>query len=402
MSDPSMLFRGFKPEHPLPQPQFVSDVSLLPSRGRRCFNPGLTQLPSSRMVMAYRHHSIADHEASRIALCELEAGQPVPGTSQCLQLPLPTGEEHHEDPRLFWHRDQLHLAYTEAYGYHGHWTCAMRLVRLKINESGKWEVGKVIPLTYGRNCVDREKNWQFFSQDGRLMFVYSLSPHVVVEINDEGQVLNEWSTPGISGWAHGTLSGGTPPVVVGDSYLSVLHSAQPHPRRTRRYNASAYRFERNPPFAIREVSMPFVVADETDGFSPEPKGTTDPCVVFPGGAISLPDGRLLLSIGVNDWRSALFVFDPCSVVYYSPDFPVVNRYFHAQLAALPVIIDREVRGTWSPVELVGDTWAGVMTTSDPNVINQLEEREDVREIDHQQYRTYLRSAVAQVPEVDRT
>lgn len=398
-SHPSILAQG----HPV---TLLPNSCLIPSRGQRQFNPGLTLAPNGTMWMAYRIQSILADGAGRIVLCRLEHGRfPVPNSHQVLDLPLPTGGEHHEDPRLFWHKGHLHLAYTEAYGYHGAWTCAMRLVRLNWDKPRtRWNVDAVIPLRYGNNDKGREKNWQFFSHEDQLMCVYSLKPHVVLAFQDNGQVVKEYVTSGIQGWGHGTLSGGTPPIRKrgGLVYVSVFHSAEPHRFRTRRYNASLYEFRAKPPFGIVGVTpRPFIYGSEADGFSPEPKGATDPCVVFPGGAVQSLSGRLLLSVGINDWRCALLELDPAQLMYHNAVFPQVTRYFWTRYAAAPVVIDREVRATWQHVELVGETWAGVLQTSDPNIINQLKTIEDVREITEAEFRKYGGIDVPSVPQNDR-
>jgi predicted GH43/DUF377 family glycosyl hydrolase len=370
----------------------INGDQLLKSGGNRHFNPGLAVTPHGRMLMAYRYHpnNPAAPLITRLAICELNTtnGATVVGHSQVLELPLPSGLESQEDPRLFWHKGHLWLVYTEAYGYHGTWTCAMRLVRLE-QHGGKWVVAHVVPLSYGDNVGGREKNWQFFSYQDRLMFVYSIKPHVVVEIDDTtGLALGSWITNGIQGWAFGTLSGGTPPVLMHGEYVSVFHSAEPHRLRTRRYNASVYMFEAEPPFAILRCSKPFVFASEADPFSPDVRGVTDPCVVFPGGAVPAGGNALMLSLGVNDCSSSLLRLNLGKIQCYHPVFPVVSRYFWTDLAAMPLVIDREVRATWEITRQGVSGPEGVLATADPNVINQLRDREDVKEISHVEYQDY--------------
>jgi hypothetical protein len=367
--------------------------------GDRFYNPGLLRLPDGRWLLAYRYHSTLPSAASRIAIAVLGGSATTPG--QQVLLPLPSGEEHQEDPRLFWHNGAVWLCYVEAYGYRGHWTCGLRLVRLYEDSTLGWRVDHEVPLGYGNNLKGREKNWQFFSHEGCLHFVYSLSPHVVVEINDiTGEVIKEHRTEGISGWGFGTLSGGTPPILVktGDDshYLSVFHSAEPHPTRTRRYNASVYRFEATAPFAIRECSTPFLWGSEADGFTVDPRGFAhDPCVVFPGGAI-LEEGWLTLSVGVNDHACSIVELPLELLRFHPPKFPVVTRYFRSELAAIPVVIDREVRATWQPTEEVDGNLAGVLATSDPNIIKQLLPRVDVTELSLAGYEQQSRQLL-QVP-----
>lgn len=336
-----------------------------------------------RLLLAYRYQP--GDGASRIALCELK--DLVPQTSQMLELP-EEGGLHHEDPRLFWHAGSPWLAYTEAKGYPGPWTCCMRLARLQQGQDGVWRAVQFTPLTFRYNGqIGQEKNWQFFSHEGGLFFVYRISPHEVVQIDpDSGKVLKHYETPGVRGWSHGTLSGGTPPLLIGDSYVSVFHSFEPHVTRGRRYSASVYRFEPEPPFAIRELTTPILWGSEADGFCPDPRALhNNPCVVFPAGAIQWQSRTLLVSSGINDHACALSLIDLDRLEFHAPVFPTPWRYFKTDRAAIPVVIAREVRATWVRTGFVAGEWQGAMQCDDPNLIKHLLSRADVQEITRAEY-----------------
>ena len=121
-----------------------------------------------------------------------------------------------------------------------------------------------------------EKNWLPFSADGKLLFVYSMNPHIILEVDPEAGVVTRkwltafkdspWPITGTSKLA-GVHSGrdrghfthvdhlSTPPVRLrnGD-YLSMFHSRQ----MTRGFDvdhwSGAYVFSGRPPYQVLAVS----------------------------------------------------------------------------------------------------------------------------------------------------
>lgn len=169
-----------------------------------------------------------------------------------------------------------------------------------------WRIAPAYDPIYGTNggscatCTGHEKNWLWFEHDGVPMFVYSNYPHVVVEMPDfinaarvhETEVQNPY-------WMHGEIRGGTPPVRIGNEYLSFFHSSLPWVSHKRRYHMGAYCFEAKPPFRITRSSLlPILSGSRND---PWVQGL--PLVVFPCGAI-LRNGEWLVTFGVNDCESA--------------------------------------------------------------------------------------------------
>lgn len=169
-----------------------------------------------------------------------------------------------------------------------------------------WRVAPCYDPIYGTNggscatCTGHEKNWLWFEHDGIPMFVYSNYPHIVVEMPDfmttsrihKTEVRNPF-------WMHGEIRGGTPPVRIGDEYLSFFHSSLPWVSHKRRYHMGAYCFEAKPPFKITRSSLlPILSGSRND---PWVQGL--PLVVFPCGAI-LRNGEWLVTLGVNDCESA--------------------------------------------------------------------------------------------------
>jgi hypothetical protein len=92
-----------------------------------------------------------------------------------------------------------------------------------------------------------EKNWQFFEHNGQLFFVYSIEPHIVYSYDfaETKMVAREEHK---HGWKLGMLRGGTPPILVGDRFLSLFHSVL-----DRKWFMGWYEFEAKPPFKVIRV-----------------------------------------------------------------------------------------------------------------------------------------------------
>lgn len=262
----------------------------------RNYNSGCA-LVDGRLYLVTRRF---DNEAwrSRLVINRLD------GTNlervKVLELPSQTGFENFEDGRLFQFNNKWHVAYTEGLYWAGPSTAIQRVAVL----SDDWEVEQVVTISYGKNGVpgEAEKNWQFFVNGGRLCFVYSISPHIVVEL--------EGYTPVRSYQTDSELSpefrGGTPPVLTADGFVSFFHFHLPHKRKFRRYAMASYAFGDEPPFAPQRVSQVLVWGSENDPFIPNMAYPHwNPLVVFPCGAVINHHGWLVTA-GINDSFDVLF------------------------------------------------------------------------------------------------
>lgn len=189
-----------------------------------------------------------------------------------------------EDPRLFWHKGRLHLAFIG-------WTggvasqCFARLRDDRTVEDA-WQVN--IP-----NRRDWEKNHSFFDHDGDLYAVYLTHPfHLIAKIDCErAEIVHQEANP--FPWSGGELRGGAPPVRVGDEFWSFIHdridiNGMPT------YRMMLYTFDAAPPFAPRRmIREPLLVAD----LKTKPPGVA--CCVFPCGAVRVGDDWIV-SMGVHD------------------------------------------------------------------------------------------------------
>lgn len=263
----------------------------------RQYNSGMVQAGDT-VLLATRVYD-AGRNRCEIELQRLEGGRATP--IRRMELPSTSNLEEYEDARLFWHDERLFMAYTEGHYYKEPYVSIQRLVELDED----LEVVRSVPLHYGFNGRGRsEKNWQFFSHEGRIHFVYGFHPHVVVAIEEDGRIAGEWTTPGIR-WPYGTMSGGTPPVRAGGYYLSFFHSYVKIPARDRRYSFSAYLFSGGPPFGIQQVTLPLARGSANDPDLPNAKVPHwMPLVVFPCGHLVREDHHLL-SVGLNDSFDAM-------------------------------------------------------------------------------------------------
>ena len=167
------------------------------------------------------------------------------------------------------------------------------------------EVEKIIDVEYGGNGPSifagtrAEKNWLWFDHDGKTYFIYQAEPHLVVEVAGD-KVVQEHRTHAALGWTVGEIRGGTPPIRVGDHYLTFFHSSMPWkklPRYGTRnvYFMGAYLFEAKPPFKIVAATRERLLT----GTWNEPIQEGVPAVVYPNGAL-LDGNQWLITMGVND------------------------------------------------------------------------------------------------------
>jgi predicted GH43/DUF377 family glycosyl hydrolase len=274
--------------------------SSFPNPSWRNYNPSILCW-RGKVLMAYRSqpgHDSGDDAAgtSRIWICELDRSMRHTRNHRMIR-----GLQgvHQEDPRLFEHRGRLHVSYTAASYPSGRpWQCRMHLAEL----SPRMAAVRHYDLTFGVNGAGREKNWQFLSDAGRLRVCYTISPHTVFDY----ETREIWGDLAAPGWEYGNPSGGTPPVKVGDQWISFFHSHDGASRR--RYFAGAYAFSATDYKVTAMTRRPLLSASEEDGFVfDRSKVKWQPLCVFPCGAVYRPSQRQwLVSYGINDSYCGLF------------------------------------------------------------------------------------------------
>ena len=213
--------------------------------------------------------------------------------------------EQFEDPRVLVHNDKIYVS-CATYVHD-----AFHLVHQKMLVFDK-DFNHIdnIHFKYGFNGINLkentgiEKNWTFFVYNDKLMCIYKLSPHTVLEFDWNGNLLTEYITHNSfqSNWKYGIPRGGTNPIYKDGYYISFFHSHIYWGKGKRRYFMGYYKFNPIPPFNIIETSnKPILQGNEKDErMYPE----ENPLVVFPCGAI-LDDDKCLISLGVNDEKTAI-------------------------------------------------------------------------------------------------
>lgn len=327
-----------------------------------------------RRLMAYRSHRMDQNGRCAIAMCHLSDKWEGSG-NYWIDLPMPRGDEHHEDPRLFVFRGALHMAYTETrFQAPAPYTCCMRYARLALKKR-KWVADEVFWPQFGQNSGrGLEKNWQFFELDRKLHVIYSSDPHVILELDGAKIKTVHPGAPGQVKWPWGVIRGGTPPLrLASGEFMTFFHSSMAYPvgPHWRRYYSAVYLFEPAPPFKITKISRrPILAGSEEDGHTADPrKESWKPFVVFPGGVIPHDDGGFFVSYGINDYLTA--VADHRDLQLGDPLFRDSQpRYFRTGNGTRPLRLEidyvKPAYLKWDPVPSEsGVTVDGVMEVVDP-------------------------------------
>jgi predicted GH43/DUF377 family glycosyl hydrolase len=152
--------------------------------------------------------------------------------------------------------------------------------------------------------IGKEKNWTFFVQNDKLMCVYQMYPHIVVEFTWDGEIVSEYISyfDTQSQWSFGFCRGGTNPIFKDNYYHSFFHSSTYWKNEKNRYYMGRYKFEPFPPYKIVEISKyPILWGNSIDKIIYPEK---NPPVIFPCGMI-LEDDKFLISFGLNDEKTGM-------------------------------------------------------------------------------------------------
>lgn len=301
------------------------------------------------------------------------------------------GKGSFEDARVFTHNDRNYIAYTEGIYDRTPFLSIQQLSLL----SEDWQPEEKLCVPYGGNGNGRrsEKNWQFFSHDGALHFIYSIVPHIVVRLGDDFRPAEEYRTDAPLNWPWGeVLRGGTPPLRVGptgEAYLTFFHSHAVHRQANRRYAMGAYLFDSKPPFTIRKISPVLLRASDQDKITPNPSVPGwNPLVVFPMGAW-YSGGSVTVTCGVNDSFDALVRIDDIKFHDVDEYAKPKLRYFQAENGPMPLMLKGQAV-PWKLRRLRSPFYQprGYMATSNPDIIALIENRKDTREITEREFKDY--------------
>lgn len=229
---------------------------------------------------------------SSIWLCELgDDWQVVPGTLRDLGIQHPNAFRGVEDPRLFEFNGGLCLTFSGYDQDMQHtslfWAVLTDDLRVESTHAPK----------YGKRRA-WEKNWSAFEHNGKLHFVYSVSPHVVLRVDGDqatevARTTHDFAIPGHQ------LRGGAASVRIGGEWYSWFHTFGVTNGVTT-WGLGLYTFAATPPFQLtRKVQEIILTADPVE----QPKN-----ILYPCGAI-LRDGTWAISYGSQDRECWAAEFD---------------------------------------------------------------------------------------------
>jgi predicted GH43/DUF377 family glycosyl hydrolase len=227
-----------------------------------------------------------------------------------MEIPLKINDEieneQYEDPRVFVHDDKIYIGCAN---YQKHVSEKIHQKLIVLDESFV-HVKNIHPIYDGnaKNCLENtkhQKNWTYFIHDGKILCVYRMHPHTVVEFDmNTGEIISEYKTHCdiLKQWKFGAPRMGSNPVLKDGVFHNFFHSSIPWKNPKRQYFMGHYTFEAKPPFKILEISkQPILWGNESDQ---RILPNSNPIVVFPCGAI-YENGNFYVSFGFNDEKTGI-------------------------------------------------------------------------------------------------
>jgi predicted GH43/DUF377 family glycosyl hydrolase len=185
-------------------------------------NPTI-QFVNERWIMAYKIVTPSYH-SERFAICRLDAALcVVPESVVPLSDSIPNSTTQVGDPRLFLYQERLFVIYC-------HFRLPSLLYIAEIDPDSLNAVGPARPLLLDDRRW-QEKNWMPFEHEGELLAVYSIAPHVILQLDLSDREVIACRRIHRSDWdvSHyhrhfGEPRGGAPPVRIGNVYYSFFQS----------------------------------------------------------------------------------------------------------------------------------------------------------------------------------
>lgn len=258
------------------------------------FNPSIVRYKGRLLLITRRYRwDIPTDKSNSSDLVIFD----IRGSSMTLKLPpivvsLPKRDprEQFEDPKAFIYKGKIRIMVASWV----HWTkWNIRQTMLELSDDLRTATIVAEPTIGGqvsdfKSNTRHEKNWCPFEHNGWLNLVYQISPHTVFD-HEQKKIVGS-KTPQ---WNYGEPRGGTPPIKVGNEWISFFHSALTWIKPKRRYFMGAYAFNEN--FEItRFTKEPLLAGSEEDV-----RSLGGPLVVFPNGATFEKEVFTVVS-GVND------------------------------------------------------------------------------------------------------
>ena len=165
----------------------------------------------------------------------------------------------------------------------------------------------------GRKRRERERNWGLFGRGDVPAAVYTIAPHVVLELLPREREITArpaFETPYDVPWDSarwGEPHGGSPPVRIGDRWFAFFQSNTVVDASGRKvYAIGFYGFDAAPPYEVRYMTAkPLLTGDD---LPPPYSFYGDYRVAYPSGAVLL-DRTWLVSLGIHDNRLGVVTYD---------------------------------------------------------------------------------------------
>lgn len=264
----------------------------------RKFNSSLIRYQGG-LVLATRLHSQNGWSPGKLCLSRLTDDFRRASENKVLAIDSPLAAMGAEDPRLWVHRERLHMSFSGVQ----HTPSGPVVQVLYARLSDDLQIEELFYPHYEQR-QPWEKNWGFFSHGDELLAVYQIAGHKILRI--EGNTAKLAYESPTAGWPAtiGEPRGGAAPVRRGNEWYSFFHDIQESGKERREYNLCLYTFEDQPPFRVNRIArVPLFMPDKRH----RPNDGT-PDVVFPGGAF-LEDNLWHVAAGYYDQWSWLLRFD---------------------------------------------------------------------------------------------
>lgn len=239
-----------------------------------------------KLLLAYR----TGWKDAQCTIAELDSSYTPIKNTTLFHLKNPSAPWGREDPRLFIFRGRLHIAFIGVMTGNG----PTNQLYARLNDD--LSVDEIFVPNYPFRTA-WEKNWSFFEWENELFAVYQTGPkHAIIHVSGNRAypfVESANSHP----WAGGKLSGGAPPVRVGNHFFHWFHG------RLGAWSYGVYTvgvnvFEAKPPFrVVAQTATPLVVGDKA--WRLEYQSENFPAAIFPSGAI-LDGDKWIVSSGIQD------------------------------------------------------------------------------------------------------
>jgi hypothetical protein len=267
------------------------------------YNPSIVRW-NDRILMAYRYHPVASEWKTRLAMAEFDANFKFIGRKE---IALPASVSN-EDAHLFVHMGLLWMNWVESPAP------ARAVVKYgPLHEGTDWTAAGFFQPKYGHNDGKGiEKNWVFYGDGEHVRFIYQAAPLVICQADgNEAERIFEEKQPH---WPFGRRAGGTPFLPLADTLIRFWHSSLDNESNPdainnplRRYYIGATVYDQ-PLRPVEQSRLPILRGSEASSLSETEIASVrhyKSNVVFCSGAIVMPDGSIILSVGINDSECAL-------------------------------------------------------------------------------------------------